>query len=287
MHIKTLRHKGNTIQKLLDYMIDGMENKEEDFLLTHNLLADDMQNMKSIATEFRDNDQYRSNHAKVRWYHEVLSFSPKDREQITEEILADIAKTYIAKRNPKALCFTVAHKEKEHMHLHFCFSGVEYRSPKTLRMDDKTFLELRISMEQYQRENYPELKHSIVYLDKEKQKKQYREQDKNTRKEREYQRERRDKTEGKESEKESITMLVQECFDKATSTQTFYESLEQTGLSLYTYREKTTGIHASRKYRFSTLGITKEQIRTLDRLSSRYQEMEQLRGDRQDYELER
>lgn len=131
MHIKTLRHKGNTIYRLLNYLYDGMTDPEQDFSYTHNLLT---QSIPDITAEFLANDTYRSNHAKVRWYHEVLSFSPKDKEHVTDTILADIANEYIQQRNPNALCVAVAHKEKEHIHLHFCFSGTEFRSKNTLRI---------------------------------------------------------------------------------------------------------------------------------------------------------
>ncbi len=218
----------------------------------------------------------------MRWYHEVLSFSPKDREHITDALLADISHKYIERRNPRALCFAVAHKETEHIHLHFCFSGTEYKSKKTLRMDDRVFMDIRLGMEAYQQEMYPELRHSIAYSERSKARNNAVERDQNTRAQRAYQRQQRTE---KPSEKEQYTSIAHECYDRATSKQQFYELLQEQGLTLYMYRNKIAGVQGTRKYRFSTLGIGKEQLATLKRLADRYAEIATLRNE--DSERER
>lgn len=81
MFIKTLRHKGNSIKRLLNYIFDGIRDKDNDWVLAHNLPS---LNPTEIVKTYLQNDQFRSNRAKVRWYHEVLSFSPLDREYLDD-----------------------------------------------------------------------------------------------------------------------------------------------------------------------------------------------------------
>lgn len=259
-------------------MYEGMTDPEQDFSYTHNVLS---RSIPKITAEFLTNDTYRSNQAKVRWYHEVLSFSPKDRQHINDAMLADIAQQYIAKRNPNALCVAVAHREKEHIHLHFCFSGTEFRSRKTLRMDDETFLNLRLGIEAYQMEKYPQLEHSIVYTGREQTKKRAKQSDRNTRKERLYQRNARTNT---STEKEQLQQQVQQILNRATSKATFFATLKEQGIPLYSYRGKVAGVvGVKRKYRFATLGITKEQLQSLDRLAARYREFAALQSEEKDF----
>lgn len=269
MFIKTLRHKTNSIHNLLTYMRDGMA--ERDFSYAHNLMGS---TLREYADEFIENDRHRSNHAKTRWYHEILSLGAQDKEKVTTKMLEQLAHKYIQLRNDKALVYSVAHTGDEHVHIHFAFSGVEFGSSKTLRMDDQTFLNLRMDMEAYQMRMFPELVHSIVYHNREHSlQKDSIQIDRNARKQRACQREQRTKT---ISDKQRCMDIVQQSFDLSTTLKAFYTALENEGLELYTYRGKVKGVIANRKYRFATLGITKEMLLSLDRFRQREQEIEQL-----------
>lgn len=151
-------------------------------------------------------------------------------------------------------------------------------------MDDETFLNLRLGMEEYQMHKYPELRHSIVYTGREKTKERAKNRDQNTRNERQYQRSRRTNS---TTEKEQLREQVSKALDAATSKADFFSALENQGLHLYTYRGKITGVRgAKRKYRFTTLGITKQQLLSLDRLAERYKDFDSLTTERDDFELE-
>lgn len=245
-------------------MIDGMTDKEKDVMIAHNLPSFDIRYMTAA---FLANDSYRRSPARVRWYHEVLSFSPLDREHIDNNVLERIARQYIDMRNPRAMCFAVSHRDTDHQHLHFCFSGTEYRHKKTLRMDDEVFKNLREGIEYYQQQEFPELVNSIVYLGKERIKNRARTRDKNARSEREYQVKRR---RGKQqSEKEKLRGVLKNAFNQSRNRNQFYATLRESEIDLYEREGRIVGIMNKRKYRFSTLGITSDMLQSLERLEKR------------------
>ncbi len=248
-------------------MIDGMAD-ENDLMIAHNLPSFDL---KSMISAYLTNDHYRKSPARVKWYHEILSFSPSDKEKITQDMLNDIARKYINARNPSALCFAVAHTSEAHQHLHFCFSGTEFRSRNTLRMDDGVFQNLREGMEHYQMERFPELEDSIVYLEKEKTKTRAVSRDRNARKERAFQAKKR--LGKKKTEKESLSEVLRQVFNESKGRSSFYENLEAAGYELSERNGVINGIQAKRKYRFATLGVSKEMFQTLDQWDQRNQEI--------------
>jgi len=179
-------------------------------------------------------------------YHEILSFHQNDSKYLDLNTLEDIALKYIEIRGNNALCFAKPHFNDTNTHIHFAFSGTEYKCSKTLRMDNKTFKENRKSIERYQMENYPNLSNSIVYHNsKQKQKKKI--------KDKEYQTKKRT---GKTTDKVILTEKLKEHFNMAKSYDEFCEILEKEGFELYKYRNKVNGIFFNnRKYRFKTLGF--------------------------------
>ncbi len=263
-------------------MINGMQDKEQDMMLAHNLPNFDLWDMTQAYLE---NDTYRTDpRATVTWTHEILSFSPSDAAHIDNQKLEQITEEYIRRRNSRALCFAVSHMSEGHKHIHMVFSSTEYHQKKSLRMSNKVFKELREGMEEFQMEHFPERKHSIVYLDREKQKQQYR--GKGTSKEREYQAKKRLKD--TPLEKEQLSCMVQNCYDQSKSAQKFINLLQSNGLELYERNGKPAGVMGKRKYRFSTLGITKDMLLALDRFAKRQREADRIsRGRDNEMELER
>ena len=284
MIIKTLRHKHNTIRDLLYYMVNGMENQESDLMISHNLPSFETE---EIQQEFLKNDLYRQQtKAQVRWYHELLCFSPLDKDKLDTRKLFKITQQYIEMRNPNALCFAVAHMGEAHTHVHLCFSGTQYRSKKTLRMDDKTFRDLRVGMERWQQKEFPELSNSLVYVGKEKTKERAKSRDVSSRKQKEFLAKKRLK---KVPEKELLKSIVKEAYNRSETTEQFYSLLKAANLTLYERNGKVTGIIGKRKYRFTTtLGLTKEMLLSFDRLAQRQREYKQLQGkSRDDLDLDR
>ena len=192
-------------------------------------------------------------------------------------ISLELAQKYIELRNPNAVVYAAPQKKEEHIHIHFVFSGTEFKSRKTLRMDDRSFKSLRRAMEQFQLEQFPDLKHSIVYLGKQKNRNSAIQRDQNTRKEKFFQWLRRNPN--KQSEKVQLKELVKVAYSQAQSKEAFYELLKDQGLELYQYRGKIRGIRGKRKYRFTALGISKLQLLGLDQLEQRNRDLDLLRGE--------
>jgi len=152
----------------------------------------------------------------------MMSFHDKDTERLDPNILKDLAHKWIEIRGDKALCFAKPHFHGSTIHIHFAFSGNEYKSAKNLRMSDYEFKRSRIQMEAYQRENYPELKHSFAYeKKKERAIKNSIEQDRNTRKQKEY----RVKHRGWPTKKEILTQRIAAVADRSKNEGEFLQEL--------------------------------------------------------------
>lgn len=168
MIVKSVSHKHNNFARLINYIHNdhGRNNSAFTFDLCHNLRSVDRD---EIILEFKQNAQLK----KVRkngtsLYHDILSFSPKDRKHLTLDKLYDLSLKYIELRGTAGICFAKPHVHQDHLHVHFCFSGNQYQSEKSLRLTIKQFYQVREELERYQIKEYPELTHSLVYLDKSK-----------------------------------------------------------------------------------------------------------------------
>jgi len=54
------------------------------------------------------------------------------------------------------------HFNKTHYHIHFCISGVEIETGKSLRISKEEFKLVKEKLQEYQLEKYPELSNSVV-----------------------------------------------------------------------------------------------------------------------------
>ncbi len=273
MIIKTSRYRTRKFRHLVTYIMSDRERIREDetFTIRHNLRSADTD---GIIREFIENDTHRRKRKNgVVLYHEILSYSPKDTKNLNLEILEDIAQKFIELRSGRAICLAKPHIENKNVHIHFCFSGTEYHSSTVLRLDNKAFKQLRIDIERYQHEKYPELSNSIVYLNKW-QKEQVLEQEDLKISDSEVQLKKRT---GKQSDKEQINELVQQSFRDSSSRDDFFQKLLQQGLELYKYRNKVNGLlWNGRKYRFRTLNISEKQLAQLQKGSGRMAELQRI-----------
>ena len=271
MIVKTIRIKTKDFARLANYIEDDKGRSQDNspfdknFRVFHNVQTP---SVEGAIAALKANDKYRKvRKGGVVLYHEVLSFSPKSKAHITQTIVEDLAYKYIRIRAENGVCFAKPHVHEKHIHVHFLFSGVELESNRTLRMDNSKFKEIRLEIERHQLQKYPELKHSIVYLNKEKQK------EKSNVKGKEFQAQKRLKKEGKISQKERVHQLLQEAISKSDTLDDFYQNIEQQGLKIYSRgKNKKTGIvlETGKKYRFST--VLKHQWTNFQEQSKTYSE---------------
>ena len=150
MILKSKRsYSAGRYKQLIDYILHdkGRINDSMSFTILHNLRSS-AQN--DIVREFVKNDEYRKKrHRGVVLYQEILSFHPDDKEKLDLETLEDISRKFIELRGKHALCIAKPHIENENVHIHFCFSGTEHKSSKTLRLDNHDFRDIRMQLEKY------------------------------------------------------------------------------------------------------------------------------------------
>ena len=279
MIIITNTYRRKKFKELINYIMNdkGRIDESNTFTITHNLRSTDS---NEIIKEFQKNDEYRKKRKNgVVLYSEILSFSPKDsRGNLNLDVLEDITRKFIELRGEKALCLAKPHIENENIHIHFCFSGTEYKSSKTLRIDNKQFREIRIEMEKYQLEKYPELTNSICYLNNW-EKNRLIDQEKLKQSDKEFQLKKRT---GKQSDKDIVRAILQECYQKSESKGNFFNRIAEQGIELYKYIEKTNGIKFnSRKFRFKSLKISEKQIELLQKNYDRLAELKDIRQQKE------
>ena len=231
--------------------------------------------VEELSSQFRSNEQFRINRRKnnVVLYMDILSFHPRDAERLTNDKLHQIALKYLSLRAPKSIAVATVHKnEKDHTHLHIVFSGIEYKTGKSIRMSKEDFQnKVKIPMEKYQQEVFPEL-----ILSKIKHEKKY-----NIKKEQKKDSEIIMEIEGEISEKQKILTTLEKVFTTATSEKDFYQKLESKNIKLYSRNGKITGIEGNRKFRFSRLGYTPELLQSLEQDPTQNQRQEWLQNIRE------
>ena len=160
----TIKNRGG-VAKLLSYLHhspDRLRDAEgKSFAIRHNLRGD---SPDSWIQEYLDNEEGRLTlrSDSVFMNHVIISFHADDREQLSQEILQDIAQKYIDLAAQDALVVAVPHHDRDHLHVHLAISGIDCFEGKSLRMSQADFAQTKEKLQDYQREKYPELEHSIV-----------------------------------------------------------------------------------------------------------------------------
>lgn len=266
MVIKSLRWKSRQFNRLVRYIAkeDGRGDRGETWTMYYNLRYSD--DLEVIAKQFRDNDAYRRERRNgITVYHDILTIHKEDRASITPEMLWDLTQRYLELRAPNALAFAKPHFDKEHLHVHIAISGTEFRSSKTLRLDNQAFMRVRRDLELYQRDQYPQIEHSSVYIDS---------------------LERR-----REHQQERAADLVRECLNQARTEDHFLDLLRGHGVEPYERGGKMVGIiHHHKKHRFATLSknhgldlaVLREREKRRRELDRLYEEKERRRSKAKD-----
>ncbi|MBI4930849.1 MAG: relaxase/mobilization nuclease domain-containing protein [Bacteroidetes bacterium] len=131
------------------------------FVITHNLYRN---SVGEWVEQYKENEIHRINKRKNAVYltHEILSWHKDDTAKISLGAMEDMAREYIELRNPNGLYIGIPHTDKEHYHVHFAVSALEFHNGKTMRLSKKEFALLKKRIQQYQQDKYPELSKSVV-----------------------------------------------------------------------------------------------------------------------------
>lgn len=250
-------------KQLLEYMDRGSD--ERSALFTHNLKGD---SILEWVQEFRQNERSRLSNRKdnVRVFHEVISFGTEDGARLDDAMLEDLVKEYVQLRAERALVVAIGHRDTETIHVHLAISGVEYMTGKGMRVSKQRFAAIKRELQNYQLQRYPELEHSIVQHGK-----KIRER-KNTREEAMRRRT------GQPSKRELVTMELRQLFNSSGSIERFEQKIREQGMEFYQRNGRPQGVLAGGiKYRLTTLGITKEQITSIELAPVRTEQLSRMR----------
>lgn len=276
MIVKSLRHSTPDFEYIVNYLFDGISNRQDfRWVLFQNLSSG--VDREAIISEFEENAQYlktRSNLSRKRIYKysEIVGFSKESTQHLTKDKLQKIARNYKHLRDPEnsALVICVPHFEKgKSIHLHFLFSSNYIMSNKSsdMRMSNASYYKIRRDIERQTLKAFPELHHSTVYLDKKELSQLLPKEILAGRKKLENS---PPKSFGKQTKKQKVAETIRSILDKSSSLTDFVNRVNNNeGYKTYSRNSKLKGIiKDSKKYRFKTLGIKllPENLKVLERL---------------------
>lgn len=278
MILKIIPHKApSSFNNLITYIIQEGKGKDGAMpeIVTHNIRG---KTKADWVQEYKTNETYRqfkrADDKNIRVYHEVLSFSTLDNEKITPEILNDITRFYIQSRAQDSLVISATHANTDALHIHFAVSGCRLVVGRASRISKTGLLELKLSVEKYVKDNYPQLVNSRCEHGTHKPYPTHKEYQAMLRQERTL-------------HKEVVMETVAECYAKAQSREHFFSLLRENNFQCYDRNGQPQGVmYNEMKFRFSRLGIDINQLpkspidmknekETLDEINA-------LRGSRQE-----
>jgi len=194
-------------------------------------------NIDGFVQEFIENEAFRRQQRsdQIHLFHEIISFhADENKAVITDAMIEYLAHTYMRLRGDTGVMVGGVHKDKNHIHLHFCVSALQYRTGKSFGLNKTQLRELKQSFQEYHKQHYPELTKSFPEHGKGNRYISHRA--------------------WHNKQREQIIGLVQQCFAQATSQSDFLELLRGKELYYYERNGKPTGIeYNGLNFRFSRL----------------------------------
>lgn len=284
MVFKTLSRHTPSYGSLIQYILkESKHGEHEPIIFTNNLRSHDA---KEWERQFIENEAFRlrPRSDQIYMHHEIIGFSNEDTEHITDEALIDLGNEYMRLRGKEGVYMGAVHRDTDNVHIHFAVSSLKFRTGQAHRMSRNDLHELKVKLQEYQRERYPEISKSIVEHGK----------GKAYVTDREWQAKHRT---GRALLKEEIEAVITKHFKQSKTQKEFLEALRAEGLFHYERNGIPTGVvHGDIKFRFSRLGISKEEFNQLPQDLTKEQktlaEIKKLRKamhrtDREDIDFER
>jgi hypothetical protein len=165
MIIKNLTRKQGTGQ-LLRYVFRYVFNPNKQpisaknpFIIRHNIRKN---SIEGYIAEFENNFANRRRKAKnqVRLHHTILSWHKADSQFITDRKLKALVREYIRLRGETNLYVGTKHEDRSHCHIHLVMSSHQLNGQSS-RISKNEFENLKLQLDSYQREHFPELTHSL------------------------------------------------------------------------------------------------------------------------------
>jgi len=259
--IKSKGRKDRDYDQLVRYMFQHDDEQAHKFTYFHNIYATDENDVDHIVTQLKENIALlKKRKGGVGMYHEMISFSPKDTDYLVRhpEVIEDVTQQYMELRAGGRVGIAKPHYDKDHIHVHCCFTPNELGVSKTSRISKAKFQQIRRSIEEYQLTHYPNLHSSYVHL------RDAMQSNETTKSPLEWGMEQR----GQRSERKILLgHQIRELIEKIDSLSSLEEALVQADFQPYYRNDILQGIIVdNRKYRLTTL--TKGHIDAYDKLKS-------------------
>lgn len=170
MILKNLTRKKTGTRQLVRYIFRYLLQEEKTgsakksptsrpFIIKHNIRSSTVEGFtKEFEQNLRQRKHKRSDQTII--HHAILSWSQQDTRHITDTMLRRIARKFIQLRGENNLYVGTKHIDRSHIHLHIAVSGNQLNG-KSSRLSQKQFATLKKNMDAFQREQYPQLIHSL------------------------------------------------------------------------------------------------------------------------------
>lgn len=248
--VKVLTRGTPSYGSLVDYLMREGKGKDGKApkVLTHNFRGT---SRDEWIQEFIANEAWRQRPRsdQIYLYHEIISINHLDAENVTLEMLEDLANRYMDLRGRDGMYVAAFHEDKQ-PHIHFAVSGVKFKTGMAHRLTKETLRELKVNIQEYQKDRWEkEMSHSLpnhgAGMGYE------------TNAEYFLQKRKTERTNVKEVIKEQVAEL----YAQAKSQKEFLELLRDAGLHHYERNGVPTGIlHEDLKFRFSRLETPLDEL---------------------------
>jgi len=131
------------------------ENENRPFIFKHNVRGDDMQGWISQFQKVEEG-RLRKRKDQPVIHHTIISFSNKDKEQITDDKIRIILKEYVRLRGENNLYIGTIHKDREHIHAHIAMSSTNILGLSS-SVRKKEFEAVKVNLQQFQLRKFPEM----------------------------------------------------------------------------------------------------------------------------------
>jgi len=221
------------------------------FVIKHNIRSN---SITGYIKEFQKNESNRlyKRSDQVSIHHTILSWSDRDKANVSAAMLMDIAQEYIRLRGGNNLYVGTVHTDRDHIHLHIAMSGTQLNG-RSSRVSKQQFQELKIQLQEYQKLRYPALSNSLPEHGKGSGQKLTKDDLKTV----------------KRNERSSVKNDLLRCLETITPTSTehFLSELQTKGYSPYYRAGRLTGVQHEQglKFRFSRLPVDLDKLQMLDR----------------------
>lgn len=164
MIYKTLSRHTPSYGSLISYITKEGKGKDNGpvHVFTHNFRG---ANAKEWIQEFKTNESFRRHPRadQVFLRHSIISLSPdEDPQHATREVMEDLARKYIQLRGEEGMYIVGIHEEKSHLHAHIAESGLKLYTGIAHRMTKDDMHRIKVELQEYQKDKYPELSFSIA-----------------------------------------------------------------------------------------------------------------------------